>query len=1353
MLNLFYISDCRWKNLGITVSDSSVLERNRLGPALFGPRAASLDASRNYDRLFEKAHKARPALLRKANESLATATAFIRQYIHKEHHAVLEEIVSMTASTQCPGIGKPRATGRNRHVCSPACPRWWLGNGGGVMTYGISSQTPFDMPDIAGAQSLLDAMRASSDLMTEQWRSVVHICGCHLGVEDYDENCRAITATALPKTVIELKQMTLAMPVAAAATNRLRGGRDKGSSPSWREQRISDEAEMRIAEARGSVEAAMARLAETEAYTEELEARIASLELGLDSAVDAAAKESAVLRKRTQTLLSLFETLKEDTVELRAEVGVINAELNVYKRQIEYEVGATGAPGKLWVDLRRSYIKHFRDNVSENDFGLDAIRKICLDAGHPEDFKRVAAAAAPIRHSNSIPTVETFQGYTRRRALQQAKEQRVAALWLLTLEGTSQRLHIVQDVGAILSPSGTTAGEHFDGATGSGRPARSAARNRAQGRLTYDKKVAVAVEAAIKEDCSEGKNRVIVMWDDDYTRVWMTQLYYGYNSRIKVHTWTTIAVWTFETTAVQPTIVEDVPIWNPHGFSGSTITWIFNVARPGFETHREWLARTAGLDLNGKMTGEESDDLSAAAVRSRCEKLAYNRAAEAEVQRNLDGMFLVDILDMQFKSYQEMCRALLRQACLPATCRLLLSGNYVESTGDWPKGQLQRIIVMQAYPNEKCPTRGIRHLGELLYASCGRCRKGNAPANMALWKRWMDTCGAATHDEGIVLAGTAVSRIIPVAPGALHRHLNPLTDIMKWNREWFFSPLYRAVENAELPMKLKAKEIALWCELALSGWEVVRDELMPMIKTLQEATPGGRFDITAALHLFETSMPMACFDYDIFTRADVHGSSVTCPDGDTYLNRKVIACQSIENVVRGRENYGPSCARLIDDSLYRQRVKHPWAAYEEVTRAGTQEDKGEGGMHCIFREASQRFIESEAAIKETKRHVGAHTGIDPIANAAAVTLGRKRRLRFKTLPGIADRARSAAVFIRDLWLAMLHATPEKQPERVAQANRKTTGPPSDWFHVPCWPGSPTVAASEVGGLGHALFSAKMGNRYFAADLYTASETGCQMPACQALSQATSRPCGHKACRQCSVEQHCKRCIVPLTARYLYILRFCRKLDLEKLLTVKRLKMSSCYWRKRAVPTAVYVSAHDLVAGDRDGRIATYELHVEPSVAVEQEGDLDDGDFWSGLNEADSEKAWSGSEDDRGGALGEEGSDEDDKSGSTDAQLIDSRSPPPSRDAILRLINQEDYIPPPTAVALPQGRAEKIKILSDMWRDTPATAKEKTRARAAARKKRKAGPIGSAYKIPRNPKAPPNLDREDDGVSGEVSRVA
>ena len=79
----------------------------------------------------------------------------------------------------------------------------------------------------------------------------------------------------------------------------------------------------------------------------------------------------------------------------------------------------------------------------------------------------------------------------------------------------------------------------------------------------------------------------------------------------------------------------------------------------------------------------------------------------------------------------------------------------------------------------------------------------------------------------------------------------------------------------------------------------------------------------------------------------------------------------------------------------------------------------------------------------------------------------------------------------------------------------------------------------------------------------------------------------------------------------------------------------------------------------------------------------------------------------------------------------SRSPPPSRDAILSLINQEEYIPPSTAVALPQGRAEKIKILSDMWRDTPATAKEKTRARAAARKKRKAGPIGSAYKIPRN----------------------
>lgn len=1307
-----------------------------LAPAIFGPKSASIDASRNYDRMFETAYKARPELLQAALSEgrVSAVVAVLQKWIDEQYHSIIFAVFSITDSTKCPGIGKAAAQGRGRHRCTPVCRRWWAGNGGDLMI-GFHGNTP--LPSINGIQDLLDAMRKSTELLKEQWRNQVDICGCHLGIDDFDEKCKPRIPNALPKTTAEILTILVQKPLVHTATNRLRNGRDKTSASEWREQRIVREAEAQLHEANRAIVAAEEQTASANAYAEELEARVASLELGLESAITAASsttREAELLQARTLHLQEMCRDQEDSNAELRAEVAAINATFDAYKRGLESEVGSPGAAGKLWVDLRRAYIQHFGGDIGVDDFGLDAVKKICYLAGRPKEFMRVAAAAAPIRHNCKL-SCDTEKGSARQMSLQRAKEQRVAALWLLTLEGTSQRLHVVQDVAAVLSPISTGAGAHFSGATGCARPSRSADRERAKGRATYDQKLAAAVNAAISEECERGKSRVLVLWDDDYTRIWMTQIYHNLEGRAKVHMWTTVAIWAIESTAPAPTVDPAIPIFNPHGFSGSSINWIISVAHPGFETHREWLARSIGFDISAGFDGSSGDYLSASSVRNRCQQLAYNMAAEAEVQRNLKGMFLVDLMDMQFKSYQEMCRTLLRQACLPVTCQKLLSGHYIESTGDWPKAQLQRVIIMQAYPNDKCAVRGIRHLGELLYAACHKCRNGNAPANMGLWKRWMQTCGASNLDDGIKLAGTAVSRIIPVGPGALHRHLNPLTDLLKWHREWFFSPFYRAVESMELPLKLKAKEVALWCELALSGWEIVRQDMMPMIKKVQEATPGGRFDITAALHLFEHSMPMACYDYDLFTRLDIRGNQTSCPEGDDYLNRQVIACQSVENVVRGRENYGPACARLIDDSLYRERAGHSWAAYEKVTRAATQEDKGECGMHCSLRNACQRYIDSEAAIAQAKRHIGVLTGIDPISAAAAATLGKKRRLRLATVSKIEERSRLAAIFVRDLWLAMLQAPPERQPNRVSPSGMKTTGPPSDWFHVPSWPGSPTVLASEVGGFGHALFSAKMGNRYFAADHCAASATGCQMPRCPEASNAVAMACGHKACRECSRSQHCQRCIVPLTARYLYILRYCRKVDLEKLLTVKRLKMSACYWRKRKVPTAVYIAAHTLVTNCTTEEEEPYQLYTEPSDAVELDGDLGDGEFWSGFNGEDSGPG-SDLEDEEGQAALDDGVEV------TEDGVI--RSSPPSykkirrvplREDILCSIHADTFVPPATVISLSQTLQDRLKVLTEMTRDAGLSKAGKAAAAKEKKAKLRVGPIGSAYKIPRNPNAP------------------
>lgn len=59
----------------------------------------------------------------------------------------------------------------------------------------------------------------------------------------------------------------------------------------------------------------------------------------------------------------------------------------------------------------------------------------------------------------------------------------------------------------------------------------------------------------------------------------------------------------------------------------------------------------------------------------------------------------------------------------------------------------------------------------------------------------------------------------------------------------------------------------------------------------------------------------------------------------------------------------------------------------------------------------------------------------------------------------------------------------------------------------------------------------------------------------------------------------------------------------------------------------------------------------------------------------------------------------------------------------------------TAVKLPTTLQDRLKVLSDMTRDAGLSKTAKISAARERVAKKKAGPFGTAYKIPRNPKVP------------------
>jgi hypothetical protein len=96
-------------------------------------------------------------------------------------------------------------------------------------------------------------------------------------------------------------------------------------------------------------------------------------------------------------------------------------------------------------------------------------------------------------------------------------------------------------------------------------------------------------------------------------------------------------------------------------------------------------------------------------IRNRIDQLqhvlqqyGYARATQAHMDRKMDGLVLLALLQQSFKSYADFATALLRLLEDSAVFEFLEAGNVVISTGDHPKQKLERRLLLQV-----CTSQGV----------------------------------------------------------------------------------------------------------------------------------------------------------------------------------------------------------------------------------------------------------------------------------------------------------------------------------------------------------------------------------------------------------------------------------------------------------------------------------------------------------------------------------------------------------------------------------------------------------------------------------------------------------------------
>lgn len=214
----------------------------------------------------------------------------------------------------------------------------------------------------------------------------------------------------------------------------------------------------------------------------------------------------------------------------------------------------------------------------------------------------------------------------------------------------------------------------------------TAYRHRATLLGSYDKEVdgqlkeSLEADLALLEDVSShpGYLKIAVYFGgDDFTRWGRKGLSATGLQESKYHAYTTITIKTFEPRDGGIGNVTAASGYNclpPGGVHPDVIEIILRRAGPGRQTAVQYLEEVTTFDDSLFSTSQ---------LEERSSTLNYAEQDEQQVRSSFEGAQLVDVLDMQYKSYKEHITAVVRLMVVPTSWALLSALVHVPFIGDW----------------------------------------------------------------------------------------------------------------------------------------------------------------------------------------------------------------------------------------------------------------------------------------------------------------------------------------------------------------------------------------------------------------------------------------------------------------------------------------------------------------------------------------------------------------------------------------------------------------------------------------------------------------------------------------------
>lgn len=250
---------------------------------------------------------------------------------------------------------------------------------------------------------------------------------------------------------------------------------------------------------------------------------------------------------------------------------------------------------------------------------------------------------------------------------------------------------------------------------------------------------------------------------------------------------------------------------------------------------------------------------SPASIRDKVDSLSYGRASHTAKERKTKSALLIDILEQPFKSYPDVATSLLRLMACPTIFQITSNGGVLLSVGDWPKQQMERLLILQG--------DGRHHDDDELGSGPIRLAKLLKLCSPMMYTRALEANGLdpSSEDDACVLAN-ALQNILQVL-GPLHCRINPIKDIWKFWHSIFLGPLNMAIRKRSIynEKQMPLRDITALCEILLAGYESIRDAVRETLIPI-----ANRFDASALLFLFESTLPLANTLYDGVYKSGLH---------------------------------------------------------------------------------------------------------------------------------------------------------------------------------------------------------------------------------------------------------------------------------------------------------------------------------------------------------------------------------------------------------------------------------------------------------------------------------------------------